>query len=45
MTTFNQNGPRTSPPTILRTDVDFNPFDDIAELSWKEVVIAILEGI
>ena len=45
MTTFNQNGPRTSPPTILRTDVVFNPFADIAELSWKEVVIAILEGI
>ena len=45
MKTFNENGPRTSPPVILRTDGEFNPFEGIEDLSWKEVVIAILEGI
>ena len=45
MTTFTQNGPRTTPPPILRTDGDFNPFDEISQLSWKDIVIAILEGI
>jgi hypothetical protein len=45
MTTFTQNGPRTTPPPILRTDGNFNPFDEISQLSWKDIVYAILEGI
>ena len=44
-TTFKDNGLRTNPPNILETDGNFNPFSDFEGLSWKDIVIAILEGI
>ena len=44
-TTFTDNGLRKNPPTLLKADGDFNPFDDFEGLDWKDIVIAILEGI
>ena len=45
--TFSANGISTNPPSLLRQDGDLNFIDDleIPELSWKQVLIAILEGL
>ena len=45
--TFSANGISTNPPRLLTQDGDLNFIDDldISELSWKQVLIAILEGL
>ena len=45
--TFSANGISTNPPRLLTQDGDLNFIDDleIPELSWKQVLIAILEGL
>ena len=45
--TFSANGISTNPPRLLTQDGDLNFVDDleITELSWKQVLIAILEGL
>ena len=43
--TFNKNGLDANPPLLLRTDGKLSFLENVAELSWKDVVIAILEGI
>lgn len=48
MTTFNNNGPQVNPPSLLNSGGNFNPFDDTDwdfDFTWKDIVIAILEGI
>ena len=45
--TFSANGISTNPPRLLTQDGDLNFIDDleIPELSWKQVLIAILDGL
>ena len=44
-TTFTDNGVRKNPPDILKDNGKFNLLEDIEGLDWKDIVIAILEGI
>lgn len=44
-TTFTDNGVRKNPPDILKDNGKFELLEDIEGLDWKDIVIAILEGI
>ena len=44
-TTFTDNGVRKNPPDILSNDGKLQLLEDIEGLDWKDIVIAILEGI
>lgn len=45
-TTFQANGISKNPPSLLRTNGGLSFIDaEIPELSWKQVLIAILEGL
>lgn len=44
-TTFQANGISQNPPSLLRTNGGLSFIAEIPELSWKQVLIAILEGL
>ncbi len=44
-TTFKANGPSENPPSILRTEGNLEFLENVKDLSWKDVLIAFIQGI